>query len=610
MPTTTTTQYSWTRPEGWVANEGMSLYDQIKRTSSAAQPNFHRTIAQMTPEQQMAMNNLQTALQTGQFNWGMDIAKQAAENTLSYTPNEIKMNRSETVQASLGYNVVDKYKPMLDQIWEKYSLTDLDTILGAMGTLPQAPDLVSAMSGISAPTASAAMANAARINRADIRELEGGNMAEKLPEYLKAIDPVYYEAVQQVMENDLRRAKDIEMQRTASAAAAAGAFGGGRHGVVEAETNRAYLDTLARQSAQLNLQKLDFARQMLESDLERQLKAGALNQSQDWNVAQGNASFEQQANLANAQNQTQANIASAQIAGQLAAQKAQAAAQGALAAYNAAVNMAMKRGDLALDWAKLKGQYGLMEAQGLAPLIDTQVRSDTEFALRNADMVNRANQFYDQLDVNVQNLNEGNRRGALELGVNAGQMAAYAANMGANTFNTLNKSLFDMGEEQRKINQQIWDAELARENLATMWPFMSTMLQLQALGMVPYGMESGGTTQVQQPFNWLGLAGLGVEGLGLALPFMLSDKQLKKDIRPMRGALEKVRHLRGVEWRWKGDGTPAAGLLAQDVERAEPAAVREFSGVKAIDVPKTVGLLTEAVKELDRKVSQKGGRRK
>jgi hypothetical protein len=51
------------------------------------------------------------------------------------------------------------------------------------------------------------------------------------------------------------------------------------------------------------------------------------------------------------------------------------------------------------------------------------------------------------------------------------------------------------------------------------------------------------------------------------------------------------------------------GMSAQSVERAMPEAVsrRESDNMRQYDLPQVVGLLTEAVKELDRKVSKRKG---
>jgi hypothetical protein len=78
-----------------------------------------------------------------------------------------------------------------------------------------------------------------------------------------------------------------------------------------------------------------------------------------------------------------------------------------------------------------------------------------------------------------------------------------------------------------------------------------------------------------------------------------------------------VNRLKGIEFQWEngygeneGDdsgGMDDIGMSAQSVERAMPEAVsrRESDGMRQYGLPQVVGLLTEAVKELDKKVGAK-----
>ena len=86
-----------------------------------------------------------------------------------------------------------------------------------------------------------------------------------------------------------------------------------------------------------------------------------------------------------------------------------------------------------------------------------------------------------------------------------------------------------------------------------------------------------------------------------------SDKRLKSDVNPIDKPLSKLRKLNGVTYSWKATGAPDAGLLAQDVQSAMPGAVTTVGGTLHYSMPQVIGLLTESVKELDRKV--KGAKR-
>ena len=86
-----------------------------------------------------------------------------------------------------------------------------------------------------------------------------------------------------------------------------------------------------------------------------------------------------------------------------------------------------------------------------------------------------------------------------------------------------------------------------------------------------------------------------------------SDERLKENIQVVDGALEKVSQLKGVTFDWKKDGRKSAGLIAQDVEKVLPTAVKEKELIlthddgekyKVIEHSQVTALLVEAIKEL------------
>jgi hypothetical protein len=77
-----------------------------------------------------------------------------------------------------------------------------------------------------------------------------------------------------------------------------------------------------------------------------------------------------------------------------------------------------------------------------------------------------------------------------------------------------------------------------------------------------------------------------------------SDMRLKEHIRPSKG-LDIIAKLNGVTFDWKDGGRASAGLLAQDVEKVMPVAVRVKSdGMKAIEYGPLMAPMVEAIKEL------------
>jgi hypothetical protein len=90
----------------------------------------------------------------------------------------------------------------------------------------------------------------------------------------------------------------------------------------------------------------------------------------------------------------------------------------------------------------------------------------------------------------------------------------------------------------------------------------------------------------------------------------LSDRQLKKDINPLTGALDKLLSLKGVTFEWKepekyGNLTGTqVGLVAQDVEKVFPDWVgTDSSGFKTVTVRGLEALVVEAFRETKLEIS-------
>jgi len=83
-----------------------------------------------------------------------------------------------------------------------------------------------------------------------------------------------------------------------------------------------------------------------------------------------------------------------------------------------------------------------------------------------------------------------------------------------------------------------------------------------------------------------------------------SDEKLKENIKPIFGALEALSKIKGVDFNWKKDGSKASGVIAQDVQKIMPHAVKEVSSLDGsdnhltVDYNAVIGLLVAAVNEL------------
>jgi len=87
----------------------------------------------------------------------------------------------------------------------------------------------------------------------------------------------------------------------------------------------------------------------------------------------------------------------------------------------------------------------------------------------------------------------------------------------------------------------------------------------------------------------------------------ISDINQKENIKIINDSLDKLNQINGYTFDWKRDGTSSAGIVAQEVETVLPEIVtetqiRDSEKFKGVNYDGLVGLLVEAVKELDKKV--------
>ena len=77
-----------------------------------------------------------------------------------------------------------------------------------------------------------------------------------------------------------------------------------------------------------------------------------------------------------------------------------------------------------------------------------------------------------------------------------------------------------------------------------------------------------------------------------------SDRRLKKNIRVIKDCLGKVKKIRGVNFTWIKDGKKDFGVIAQEIEKVAPFAVKESEdGMKKVDYGKLAPLFIQSIKE-------------
>lgn len=106
-------------------------------------------------------------------------------------------------------------------------------------------------------------------------QVQTGSALDNLGAYMNP----YLQNVAGGVLSNLDRSRQLAQQGTSAQAAAAGAYGGSRHGVADAETNRNFFDVAGQQLNNIFSQGYNAATGLATSDLARQLQAQQLNQS-------------------------------------------------------------------------------------------------------------------------------------------------------------------------------------------------------------------------------------------------------------------------------------------------------------------------------------------
>jgi hypothetical protein len=186
----------------------------------------------------------------------------------------------------------------------------------------------------------------------------------------------------------------------------------------------------------------------------------------------------------------------------------------------------------------------------------------------------------------------------------------------------------DFGAQQRSLEQQQLNALMAQfqEGQASNNPFLN--LLPQALGTTAFenvaqqgggglgsilggafgsfaGSEAGAGALAGLFGGGAGAAGLagGAGGAGTMVA-ALSDARMKENIKVIDSPLDKVAKLNGYSYNYKFNDPDNrnGGIMAQDLEKVLPDAVSTIDGVKMVRYDAVVGLLVEAVKELNSKI--------
>jgi len=235
-------------------------------------------------------------------------------------------------------------------------------------------------------------------------------------------NPYETQVVQQSL-SDLERSRLMQQNQLGAQASAAGAFGGSRQGIAEAETNRAFADQAARTASGLRQTGFQNAQQLAGQDIGYNMQAGLANQGANLQAGTTNAQLGQQVNLAN------------QSAGNQASQFGAAAANQA--------------------------------------------------ALQNMLALNQQRQFGATQGMTAQQLNQGAGLQGAQLNMNAANQMGNLGQQAFNTGQSIQQSQAQQGLMQQGLQQALIDAARGQYAGYTGAPMASLSAPLAALGATP-----------------------------------------------------------------------------------------------------------------------------
>jgi len=190
-------------------------------------------------------------------------------------------------------------------------------------------------------------------------------------------------------------------------------------------------------------------------------------------------------------------------------------------------------------------------------------------------------------------------------------LAGYGQTALANRYES-GRAMMGLGTQQQNLYQQFLNAQREEDFRRQQYPLQQLAIRQGAVSASP--MNTTSTSTVTGRPSYFDMA---AKTAAAFFPVPGSDERMKRDIKKIRNPLDRVNRLQGIEFKWQdgygenegedSGGMDDVGMSAQSVERAMPEAVsrRESDGMRQYGLPQVVGLLTEAVKELDKKVGAK-----
>jgi len=316
---TQTTSYDPAIQQQWA-----NLYDQA--SSQPNNPYGGQMVANLTPDQLAAadMARANVGYGTGTAESGVG----ALQNAAGYQPGMVAPQYAQT--------------PAQLQNFYQAAMGGTQQSFGAANTTAQQVQAALANSGQVGQDASMF----GQTVRDQVRDVSAQSGAQGMDQYF---NPYQQQVVQQSLQ-DLDRFRMGTAGQAADAAAAAGAFGGSRHGIVEAGVNRDFAAEAGNLAGRLNHQGFEFAAGQGQTDANRFLQAQGMNQGADLSAATSGLQMAGNIGMSNAQQANMVGMSNADRALQSAMANQSAGLQAQqLSAANRAQMMNLGLGALGME---------------------------------------------------------------------------------------------------------------------------------------------------------------------------------------------------------------------------------------------------------------------
>jgi hypothetical protein len=197
----------------------------------------------------------------------------------------------------------------------------------------------------------------------------------------------------------------------------------------------------------------------------------------------------------------------------------------------------------------------------------------------------------------------------IQRGFQSGEAAAARRLPAASAFQSLPSAQYmqtaQMGDVSRSVEQNRLSANY--EEFLRTSPENSPWLNVGLQYLAGYNPYQVGQTSKGPSFGYAA-GSAAIEGFakGVGIGVSSCDRRIKENIVPIENALARIRKLKGYTYNYiyNKPTTRDGGIMAQELEEVLPEAVVEINSIKHVKLDAIIGMLVNAVNELDDKFTR------